>query len=163
LMGCRMDRANLRSARLAGANLENAELSDCDLSGADLTDTVLTASDLDHARKAGADLSKILTEKRAGRSSNELDWPIEFILGQHAQWVESEGREGGAADLGDVDLRECATLAGRALMGLIAPRAILHSVDMEGALLQGSNLRGADLRCAKLARADLRGADLTGA
>src|SRR5205823_6180490 len=71
-----------------------------------------------------------------GRSPDELDWPIEFILAQHAQWIESKGQEGGPADLSGIDLRRVGSLAGHALTALIAPGATLSGVDLEGTLLQ---------------------------
>lgn len=123
----------------------------------------LTRASLRHAKLTGTDLSTALTEKSAGRNVAELQMPIADILESHSRWAESDGREGTPADLTNMDLRALKSLTNRALTALIAPRAILYGLNLEGASLQGSNLAGTDLRGAKLSGADLRGVNLTGA
>lgn len=163
MKSCRLIRANLRQAKLAGANLENADLSGCNLAGANLAGAVLIGTKLDLAVLDGADLSNTLTTKMVGPDPGKMPVNPEAMLDAHARWAESSGREGTPADLSGMDLRRIPNLGTRQLTALIAPKAVLYGLDLEGASLQGSNLSGADLRCVRLCGADLRGVNLSGA
>ncbi len=93
-----------------------------------------------------------------GPDSQEQELPkigkekLAKILAQHKRWVESEGKEGARAVLGEANLQE-ADLRG----------ANLQQADLSGANLQKADLRGANLQEADLSEANLQKADLRGA
>jgi uncharacterized protein YjbI with pentapeptide repeats len=91
-----------------------------------------------------------------GPDSQEQELPkigkekLAKILAQHKRWVESEGKEGARAVLGEGNLQE-ADLRG----------ANLQEADLRGANLQKADLRGANLQEADLSEANLQEADLS--
>ena len=81
---------------------------------------------------------------------------LDKILESHAKWL-NEGSYGNRAVLKSVDLE------GADLRGASLREANLEGADLRGADLREANLFEADLRGANLLDADLRGADLSGA
>lgn len=89
---------------------------------------------------------------------------IKSILYNHANWLDSKGAKGEAADF------KKAHLKGVVLMGANLREAnfqdatlygaYLKKANLEGACLEKANLRGANLRWANLEQADLKGANL---
>ena len=128
-----------------------------------------------------ADQPKGLDSQRQGLAKIGKTELQEF-LAQHNRWVESKGKEGAIAVLGQANLQEAyleraslgradlqeADLRGANLQKADLNRANLQKADLRGAKLQGAylegaELQGADLREAKLQGAELQGADLRGA
>jgi uncharacterized protein YjbI with pentapeptide repeats len=80
-------------------------------------------------------------------------------LEQGEAWVKSNGRNGRAAVLDDLDLRPAGeAFANRELIGLSARRVQAVGIDFSGTQLAGANFEGSDLRGANFGGADLRGA-----
>jgi uncharacterized protein YjbI with pentapeptide repeats len=88
------------------------------------------------------------------------DKPLFEVVAEHEQFCVTEGKEGGFAQLAEVDFRPLKQLSRRQLSGLLAPKAIFFGMSLEGSQLQGADLRGADLRGCNLRGCDLRGARL---
>jgi CheY-like chemotaxis protein len=107
---------------------------------------------------------------------------LKQVLGDHASWLATGGREGrravlagtdlsGAdlkgANLANANLREAdlsdADLAGARLSGADLRRAVLGAASANEVDFGVANLRHADLRLARLENASLRGTDLSGA
>ena len=89
---------------------------------------------------------------------------IKSTLKTHMQWVNSNGREGRAADFSKVHLKG-EVFMGANLMGADFREAYLYGAylkkaNLEDAGLRGANLRGANLRWANLKQADLKNANL---
>ena len=79
------------------------------------------------------------------------------VLAHHKIWLESNGQEGGRANLTGTKFTK-AVLCGVNLEG-----ADLRRADFTGADLRNANLRNTDLREAVFANSDIRGADFRGA
>ncbi len=84
---------------------------------------------------------------------------LKQILEAHQRWVESDGKEGKQADLGEANLQK-ADLFQANLQKANLGDANLQKADLLRANLQGANLERADLREADLLSANLQGADL---
>lgn len=111
----------------------------------------------------------------APSTSEPLD--IAAIEAEHAQWLNSGGKEGRRANLRGADLTGAdlsnhhfsqASLRGATLIGAKLNGADLRSADLSEAILNNANLQGALLGAASLTRAQMQnvnatGADLTGA
>jgi uncharacterized protein YjbI with pentapeptide repeats len=89
---------------------------------------------------------------------------LQDILAAHQRWLQTRGREGGRANLAEVDLRrtnlQLAVLSEASLQGANLERALLEGARLQGADMQRALLRGAELSRASLQRANLQGADL---
>src|SRR5579872_5454476 len=90
--------------------------------------------------------------------------PLEEVLAEHRQWIDTHGREGARADLSSRDLRQAALqgalLSGAALTSTVLTGADLRNADLQRAVLSGADLRGADLTGANLQDAEMAGANL---
>ncbi|HKT53669.1 MAG TPA: pentapeptide repeat-containing protein [Caulobacteraceae bacterium] len=161
LKDAKLVRANLKQASMSGANLAGADLSGADLSGADLRDAVLVGATIYACNTTDARMDGALTDQPQGRDVSEL--PYGEMVAAHAQWCETQGREGHPSVFDGADLRALKSIKGYNLTALSAKGAVFYGLDMEGVQLQGAQLQGADLRACNLRRADLRGARLMGA
>jgi len=89
---------------------------------------------------------------------------LKKILEVHQTWVESEGKEGGRANLDGANLQEAnlrsANLQEADLGGANLQKADLRSANLQEAGLFFANLQEAKLRSANLQEADLFGANL---
>src|SRR5262249_44205281 len=133
MRGCKLVRADLRHADLSGANLQDADLSGADLRGADLRGAVLVHTVMAEIEDEGADFSRPLTDKPAGRPLSELPAPLSALIAEHKLWVESFGAAGRKLDLSGFDLRGAGGLAGAALAMMKANGAVLFGLDLDGA------------------------------
>ncbi len=93
--------------------------------------------------------------KRRGITQGKL----KKILEVHQTWVESEGKEGGRANLRNANLQG-ADLFGANLQGAVLSDANLQEAFLQEANLQKAVLSKADLQDAGLLRANLREANL---
>lgn len=135
--GAKLDRRNLRYARLIECTLTKA-----DLRGADLGGALLAGSDLRHA-----DFSPYVDDAMADYTAKKLREPSSRI----------GSLDGESANLESASLEE-ANLSGARLV-----LAKLKGVNLRRAHLIGADLTGADLRDAHLEGAVLTGAKLDGA
>jgi uncharacterized protein YjbI with pentapeptide repeats len=164
LRSCNLSRANLKNANFVNADLGEANLNGADLRGANMAGAVLIGAKMTGVSFGHGDMAGALTDAPIGRSLNDLDRPLEGILADHLEFVDSNGQQGQAASLEKFDLRSLGNFfAGKVLTALNAKGAIMFGLDLTGAKLQGADLEGADLRSACLADCDLRGANLTNA
>jgi uncharacterized protein YjbI with pentapeptide repeats len=84
--------------------------------------------------------------------SNKLKMDLIDIIKDHVNWLETEGKEGRRANLGDAFLKDVN------LSEVNLARAYMVGVNLEGADLSKANLSGANLVGAKLSEANLEGA-----
>ncbi len=84
---------------------------------------------------------------------------LKQILAAHKKWLETKGKQGKRAYLGDANLQE-ADLGDANLEKADLWRANLQEADLMEANLQEANLLRADLRKANLRKANLRKANL---
>jgi len=160
MRNCKLVRADLHNATLNGANLEGADLSGANLRGASLRNAVMVRTLLVDVDTKDADMVGVLTLNEAGRPPEA---PVIDMLRRHEAFIASDGAEGAPVDVSGYDLRKAGALAGRRLSTLMATRAVLYGMNLEGIGLQAAQLEGADLRACRISNADLRGINLTGA
>jgi uncharacterized protein YjbI with pentapeptide repeats len=131
------------------------------MTGASVRRAIMVGVDLSGASLQDVDLSDVLN---APPSTVYIDdKPLFEVIAEHEQFCATEGKEGGFADLSDIDFRPLKQLRKRRLSGLMAPKGIFFGMNLEGSQLQGADLRAADLRGCNLRGCDLRGAKLTDA
>jgi len=82
---------------------------------------------------------------------------LKAILKDHKLWIQSDGKQGKRADLGDTSLQ------GANLVDANLARAYLYGANLVDANLRGASLYGACLYDASLYGANLQGVNLTGA
>ncbi len=155
MKSCKLVRANLKQAIMDNVDLAGADLSGADLSGASLKDAVLIKAKTDQWRVGQADMSGVLTDKPVGTDIKAL--PYGEMLHDHAQWVDTLGKEGKPSTFDKADLRALGSIKGLNLTALSAKGAVFYGLDMRGVQLQGAHLEEADLRNCNLSGADLRG------
>ena len=89
-------------------------------------------------------------DSRPSKDNNLSVSELKTILFKHKTWLETNGRDGGQANLKDCQLKG-AVLLGADLRNANLEGAYLYGAYLKNANLENSNLRGANLRGSQLA------------
>ncbi len=150
----KLDNANFSDALLPGARFRGAELANACFRGAILIGVNL--ADLPGPAEALKDCLTSPPQIVCERAKDLLK-----RITAHHEWVVSDGKRGGVANIDGEDLRPLADrMKGLCLAGLSARNIIATFVDFSGCQLQAAKFDGADLRGSSFVDADLSGASL---
>ena len=179
LTEAKLDRAQLCEANLNGCDMSGAELIDADLTGADLSKAVLVGAELSGAHLDNVKLDNTVIEisrlSSAQRDqvgsidgivkpsySDISESAIEQAVREHAEWIESGGKNGNRIELEGARIVSF-SFRGKVLAGARFRRCSFAGLDMSGVVLDMADLSYADLTHSNLEKASLKGTTLRGA
>jgi Uncharacterized low-complexity proteins len=161
---CSLKGASFGKAKLDGAIFDGALLLGVSFRGAEITNAsfvgavLMDVAELNVPSEALADC--VVDVSPAAKAKAGV---LAERLALHQQWVMTDGREGGPAELDGEDLRPLAgQFSGRCLIGLHLRGVTGIGLDFSNCQLQGARFEGSDLRGADFTGADLSGASFYG-
>lgn len=167
----RLNEADLMSANLRGANFDGADLSGTNLSGANLKGANLLGAKMNGTKFEGADMRTTridvknlvgidLSTAQLPRSMDKLKVPIEQIIHEHAEWIESLGKSGKQAVFEYINLAKY-EMVKIDLSAASFINCIVTDSDFSGSKLTMSKFEEVTLDGSKFVNCDLRGTSFT--